>query len=188
MQELSRRTLLIATTTLATIPAGRAAAVTGAARVKAGAATRTPAAVGALHGAVAGQLGPLRVVAGQAAGTDALGLQITITNTGSVDETVTAWFTDTVTNKSSRTRRVTIPAGRFRSHTFFGHLDHVFMLNICLADGTTCLQLGPIGHAPGTPAPARRTQGLSFPPVEPNPANRSVPAPARKPAKSSPKR
>jgi hypothetical protein len=95
---------------------------------------------------------------------DAEGVLVAIVNTGTVGVTVSVTVTDLVTSRSSRPRPVHVPAGKTRSHTFYGHLNHQFMLTFCLPDGVTCLQLGPIGHQPGTAAGTRRTQGILIPP------------------------
>jgi hypothetical protein len=165
MPELSRRTLLLGATTLVIIPAGRASAHSVDVRPDGRAPGAWPPgeAAGDPRRVGSGVLGPLRIAVLLGAGIDAVGLRVTLVNTGTTSQTVTALLKDLPSTKTRR-RTVTIPAGRTRSKTFYGHLNHSFTIQFCLADGVTCLTLGPIGPQPRSVDLARRPHGLSVPP------------------------
>jgi len=164
MPELSRRTLLIGATTLVTIPAGRASAEsTRTLPAVAVVSARTPRDAAGFLDAVAGQIGAVRVSVRLGASLDAVGLRMLLQNTGSADETVSALFTDLQTGRT-RQRTLKLPAGRIRSRIVYGHLNHQFTIQFCLADGTTCTTLGPVGPQAWSATLARQPRGLSVPP------------------------
>ncbi len=168
MPELSRRTLLIATTTLLTIPAGRAATASAAASPKAsaGVGTRAPGVAAPPHEAVSGQLGSLYVTTAQGVGVDAVGIRLTLSNTGTADQTVTVTVLDAGNGKRSRTRTLRVPAGKTVGHEVFGHLNHNFMVELCLP-GAICQQFGPIGGRPRGTAAVGGPRGITTAPVVP---------------------
>src|SRR5882672_11208111 len=155
MRELSRRTLLIATTTLAAVPASHAAADAPSRPTPAGTGAPSSVLAGSPPRADASQFGPLMVEVTARNTLDNTDIHGVITNTGTVDETVTFGYTDLNTGLRSRSHVITVAAGMTQTKELFGHLNHQFMVELCRSDGT-CLLLGPVGHQPGTVA---RTRG-----------------------------
>src|SRR5205807_196282 len=99
---------------------------------------------------------------------DNTAISITLQNTGSKAATITLGSTDLTANKRSKRRRtVDLPPGATRNKNLYGHLTHVFMLEVCQLDGT-CVQIGPINRQFGGGMP--RSRGpvlLPAPPVAP---------------------
>jgi hypothetical protein len=146
MRELSRRTLLIATTTLTLVPPGRAAATPGPA--PAGVGSHSPLAAGSPLSLSSGNLGNLQVSVYARATQDVLAMLLTFVNTGGDAATVTASYTDLFTGRQSRLHTVEVPAGATQTLELYGALTHEFVIDVCQTDGT-CIELGPVGPPTG---------------------------------------
>jgi hypothetical protein len=107
----------------------------------------TPADNPAVQTSANGKLGTVSASVTMARLTDVVTLHYTITNVSDAPDTYTVSYTDQVTTLNSVETTIDLQAGQSQSGVMYGSLNHDFVFEVGLSDGTT-LSLGPVGSLP----------------------------------------
>lgn len=102
-----------------------------------------------------GKLGTVSAVVSMARLTDVVTLHYTITNVSDAPDTYTVSYTDQVTTLNSVETTIDLQAGQSHSGMMYGSLNHDFVFEVGLSDGTT-LGLGPVGSLPNCKTTRRK--------------------------------
>jgi hypothetical protein len=94
-----------------------------------------------------GQLGTVSAVVKVTRLTDVVTIYYTLTNISDAPDTYTVSYTDQVTTLNSVELTVALDAGQSQSGHLYGSLNHDFVVEVGLSDGST-LSLGPVGDLP----------------------------------------